>query len=79
MEGDCLRIKSNWLRMSIGRLLRKIISKNLGIDLTELCISDLDVSSTTNDEYMQVHLDVSAIISKKDVMNLIGGNNDNNA
>ena len=66
---DELKIKSSVMRGLVGKAVTRYL-RNKGIDL-ELLINDID-GETGGDGTMRVHADVEVVLSKGQVVKLLG-------
>lgn len=66
---DELKIKTSVMRGLVGKAVTKYLRKN-GVDL-ELLVNDID-GKTSDDGFMTIHADVEVVLTKAQVIKLLG-------
>lgn len=78
-EVDYMKINTFFAKSIIGSILKKIIFKKTGINIEELRIHTLEISSASSSDSIGARIDISGVIKKGDIAKLIKEeNNENN-
>lgn len=70
-EIDHMKINTFFAKSVIGSILKKIIFKKTGINIEELRIHALEISSASSSDSIGARIDVSGVIKKDDITKLI--------